>query len=299
LRKTFVIAFFALLSVHLHGQALVDFYRLDTVVFNRQLSGINPRSSTVSTCNATHLFYLKKSRNKATDTLTVYRNDLITKEATVLRLRIACYSSLSSRYDIVDLTANERYLGVALSDRIKLFDLQKGVGPNGLLTHAKTIALSKEYTFYKIADSRTIVLGDCYSYSKKSNKRQTELAILDIASGKVQKEVPGIDFKAIEFTHFNPKHFIDVSGDRIAFAQTARCEITLFDRSLNKVDVIKRCVANWKEIDNFLLDNIRESFDLNNIVPIIDTLSYYDDHDLSRLEGVWFMGDSRLWFAIP
>lgn len=280
--------------MHLHGQALVDFYRLDTVVFNRKLNGINPRSSTVSTCNATHLFYLNKSRNKATDTLTAYRNDLTTKEAIALRLKIPGYSSLSSRYDIVELTANERYLGVALSDRIELFDLQKGIGSNGLLTHAKTIALSKEYTFYKIVDNRTIILGDCYNYSKKSNKPQTELAVLDIASGKVQKEVTGIDFKAIEFTHFNPKHFIDASNDCIAFAQTARYEITLFDRSLNKADVIKRSVANWKEIDNFLLDNIRESFDPNNIVPIIDTLSYYDDHDLSRLEGIWFMGDNRL-----
>ncbi|GEM_PF-5640721 len=155
------------------------------------------------------------------------------------------------------------------------------------LSFHEFLPLAESITFAHVSNNKLIV-GRCYDFNRLDAAQPTMLTIYDLDTRKfLQPLYP--KFNNIELTHFSPFHNIDVYGNLIAFSQTTRYEIAIYDTSLKLLNILNRNVQNWSPFDTTVISLLHAKH--LGAHGAIQELSGPEEA-ASRLESVDFL-DSR------
>jgi len=153
----------------------------------------------------------------------------------------------------------------------------------------KAETLPNPYQSIKINDNY-LFLYRCYNYTgRDTNFKKTEIQKIDINSNK--KEILPLHFDVIEFSHIAPNKWIDISNELIAFSNTTKYKIDIFNKDFNKINEISRIPKNWIDIP---VKELNFGYELGKVKSIFPKLMLIDSSDGSRIQNICFLSDSIL-----
>ena len=190
--------------------------------------------------------------------------------------------------NIMSFSINNKYCVLLFFEGFVIFNILN----NNFLSYKYSDTLVNKYEYVKILNNK-ILFGRCYNYFREDKSfNKVELALYDIETQKFLKKINPY-FKAIEYSHIQPNHWIDANERFIAFSQTIDFKITIYDSNLNKLFEMKRQPKNWKNIEESLyktFSNENPKYP-KNIIRLLEEIEKLDG---SRIEAVQFINDSLL-----
>jgi|GEM_PF-3225111 len=100
-------------------------------------------------------------------------------------------------------------------------------------------------------------------------------------------------FNAVQFCHFSPNQWLDVSSKNVVFSQTTSYALSFFDFKLEKVGSFKSTGNGWVYADTNRIKALESVKPALSAKDFIDRLSPVED-TVSRIEAVYFLNATKL-----
>lgn len=137
----------------------------------------------------------------------------------------------------------------------------------------------------------------CYAYCYNTSDpfMQDSKAYIGIAdsNGMIHKNLI-LTMPGIEFSHFDPRHWIDALPGKMLVAQTLAYDIAVLDSALAETGRIRREVPGWKQMDTAKLREIASSVPRFQAKALIEELEPFHNGKISRVDGAWFINDTSV-----
>lgn len=102
------------------------------------------------------------------------------------------------------------------------------------------------------------------------------------------------DYPCIEFSYFQPNHWIEIDENYIFIAHTCDYKIDLYDLNFQHISQTNIIKKNWVNMDKTTLERLINKIPVTNPVNMIDSLSSYNDKKISRVIGLWKLNENQL-----
>jgi hypothetical protein len=183
------------------------------------------------------------------------------------------------------LSVNAKYFALSFQNDILVLDRRK---PD-VLKLREFVTVTESFRYLKLDDDR-LLIGRCFEYGARPAIEPTMLTYYDLTTHSFGKAIHP-PFKGIGLTHYAPFHPIDVMHGRVAFAQTLRYSISIFDSDLNRTSVIEPQTPNWREFNSAVLNRyvLSKEGGRGNI-SLLDS----EESVAGRVESVDFLNDTSL-----
>jgi hypothetical protein len=207
-----------------------------------------------------------------------------------MELMKAIYSS-----EAHTIAANSNYIFVVYFKILATFKIIKNSNTIVGIEFYKSLNIPESYNYLSVNESNEIVGANIYNRSKSNQEQNSLVHIYRFNDDKLEKQVSfNPKFNNVEFSHFNPHHWISDNSKYIACSQTTTYEVNIYDKNGNwkyRFDCKK---SGWVEMDKKTMNKFKETIPDNFPGILIDSLSKYNDKFISRIEGVWFINEDSL-----
>ncbi len=191
---------------------------------------------------------------------------------------------------IWDISVNKDFFLILSADAVVVF---KFIGID-TLEFLQSISLTEPFT--KIVLNKEspykLFLCRCYNYKRPdSNFAKVKISVVDFPSLQEEKHISP-EFDAIEMSHFFPNLWYDVnpSGNLIAFANTLKYKIFIYDSNLTSKFTFYTAKSNWKKLE-LDLKKVDENKPAKEIIKLLEP---YVKKGFSRIRKIHFIDDSTL-----
>jgi len=278
------------------SQNIGDLFEMDTLILIKNLpyKDINPRHNVLISSNSTHYILYSFMRFKSDS----FHFTLISKDKKIIKtysVKSKVLQTLVNNYEPRSITANTNYIYVSYFNILARFRIIYESGLICSLEFQNVFLLPEPYNYISVKDSNRILCAEVYNNSRADDKQNSVIKQFIFCEEKLVLEMSIYpDFKDIEFSHFNPNHWISNNSQLIVVAQTSFYEIIIYDKSGNKRYALKQNKSGWVQMDEEKISKFRKIIPEDNLGLMIDSLSKYNDKLISRIEGIWFINEDSL-----
>ncbi len=279
-----------------YSQEIGDIFTLDTIVgiTDLPIKNINPNFNSKITSNKS--FYI-------VHTFTRYKTDefcftLIDKTKKTYKHFISQSKELKNRIyssEAHTIAANDNFIFVVYFNLLATFKIVKTNNAVNRIDFYKFFTIPESYNYLSANESNEIFGANFYNRSKNKHELNSLLhAYKLIDTNLINEWAITPRFKNIEFSYFSPNHWLSNSGKYIVSSQTTSYDLDVYNIEGKFKYRFNAKKVNWVEMDDKAIKKIRETIPSNFPGKLIDSLKRYNDKQISRIEGVWFINEDSL-----
>ena len=152
--------------------------------------------------------------------------------------------------------------------------------------------LQGSFSAIRLLPEDQLLIYNNYNSHPKDNPDRTILHVYDCKNHKIiYTNKPR--FNAIQFSHFSPNQWLDVSSKNIVFAQTTSYSMAFFNFKLNVTNNFMSKEKNWVYADTIRIKALESVKPALNAKGFIENLMPMED-SVCRIEAVYFLNDTKL-----
>lgn len=263
-----------------------EYIQLDTVLSFPSEEIIGDQSP-ICCSFANHLIFTNYSTYKHSDSIYVYKINLISKDIDTIILYekgLSAYLEEEQCHGFDFIAYNESYLVLALSKQLFIYSLQ-----HGQYVSDKKIMLPHSYAkrVQFISDGK-LLLADAY-YPRRP---QTAIAIYDIVEEKFTHQIHPF-FNHILSTFIQSTNLMDVSDGLILSAHRNEYAFILYDSLLKQTDSISWNTSNWIGFPQNLEKRIYKKYNIHDAADIIyEMRPFY--WKIDQITGLRFLNQNKI-----
>lgn len=289
MKQVFFCLLFIVQGLHANAQPrtqLKEVFALDTILYLDDFKDFDQYNELCTGQFDNNYYVAYFDKNEKPYSFTLYALDILTFKITKQAFNIS--KSVSKRLERAVLNS------FVITNTEAIFFIGGEFLTYDRISHKFLASTPYDYDISFLKNSGSMLwYGYCYNKTKPVGKNpKSMVGRISLKENKYNEQK--IAFQGIEFTHFEPNHFMDATENSLLFAQTLNYRINIYDTTLQQTTAITRVIENWNPMDTSILKGIALRIPVGKAVDLIDALVPYHNGKISRLDGAWFVNDSTL-----
>ncbi len=289
MQKLLAFLYFLFLSFTSFSQDNMKFFiKLDTII-----------SSALKIDNESISFYDLKTKILGENLWIFYPNwvdndsihflkvNLITKKKTLVNLYLPGSSLKTKSPNITKFDINDSNLVILFSNSFAYFNKSK---KQYLFSFIEPLSYSYSEIF--LLPKHKVLIANLYDIHPFSNPDKVILNVYDCHKKELIRSVKPF-FNSIEFSHFDPNSWIDVTHKNIILSQTTNYKATFFDFNLNQINYYSFEEKNWLYADTNYIKNLSRIKPRIEPKELIGKITQMKD-TVSRIEAIFCLGTNKI-----
>ena len=186
-----------------------------------------------------------------------------------------------------DISVSAKFITIFMPSDKQLFVIERKKNRIKL----KAIIPIKEDLDFLTLKGDELYFAKHYNFHPNTSDKKTMMGKYNLITNQLERFIVP-DFKNIEFSHFNPKHWVDFGDKLNFFSQTTEYKINIYNNNLDCVDSILRFKKDWSATSQ---DQLNKVYELkSSSKSLINLLEPFED-EITRVEAIYQMNDEFLF----